>query len=311
MFIVAAALVPGIAAMTYYQGLGVLWNIALLLIFCAAIEMAITSLKGQHATKLVVDGSAAVTALLIAVCIPPFVSPGPLLVGAAVAIGLAKHTYGGLGRNIFNPAMAGYAAMLVSFPLALSTWPSLTGPNMMDGLSGATLLTEFRYREGLTSNEFHQAFETAINQHSLVAMAFAAGGLVLVWQRLVQWRIPIALLVGVAIGALLGWDQGSSESHGSVWFHVTTGGTVIAAFFVASDPVTHPENRLQQWLFGILVGLLIYVIRAYGAYPDGIAFAILLANCATPLLDRYARTSRAQPGKVAKSAKTEKVPKIG
>ncbi|MFT7654449.1 MAG: electron transport complex protein RnfD [Limisphaerales bacterium] len=303
MFIVAAALLPGIAAMTYYQGLGVLWNIALLLIFCAAIEMAITAVKGQPSTNLIVDGSAVVTAILIAVCIPPFVSPGPLFVGAAVAIGLAKHTYGGLGRNIFNPAMAGYAAMLVSFPVALSTWPSLTGP---DGLSGATLLTEFRYREGLTSSEFRQAFEAAIDQHSLITLAFAFGGVALVWQRLVQWRIPAALFIGTALGALFGWDQGSSESHGSVWFHITTGGTVIAAFFVASDPVTHPENRAQQWLFGILVGLLIYVIRAYGAYPDGIAFAILLANCTTPLLDRYARTSRDKAAKLSKTDKTAK-----
>ena len=287
MLRVCLALLPGVAALTYVWGWGILANLALSIACCLSVEALILSLRRMPTLPALSDGSALVTALLIAVCLPPHTSAFVILTSSLIAIGLVKHAYGGLGRNIFNPAMAGYAAILVAFPEALSHWPAVDG---VDGLTGATLLTEFRYRTGLTSLEFSSLYEQAMSSQELIGLAFLAGGALLVKTKIIHWRIPAAVFVGLAIGALFGYDQGSSTGAGGWYFHLITGGTVIAAFFIATDPVTMPAQHNHQWVLGILIGILIYLIRTYGAYPDGIAFAVLLANCATPLLDRRERT---------------------
>lgn len=302
MYWVLAALLPGIAAMTYAWGAGVLWNVLVLSCACAAAEAVCYSLTAgtdnwrarlRHIGEKLSDGTALVSAWLMAICLPPGTALHILLVAALGAIALAKHAYGGFGRNIFNPAMVGYALVLVSFPQGLAHWPVLAEP--LDTLTGATPLSEFRYRGGLTVAEFEQAYAAALDLQTWVSAAFLLGGASLLYARLISWRIPAGMLAGVAACAVIGADQGSSASLGGWWFHVTSGGFAAAALFVATDPVTHPHGPREQFFWAMGIGVLIYVIRAYGSFPDGIAFAVLLGNCAVPLLNRWARQRAGQP----------------
>lgn len=293
---VLVALLPGLGAMTYVWGIGIVYNVALLSIICLATEAAAVFAKqalgnapGENTVKKwsghLFDGSTLVTAWLIAICLPPFTNFGILSLAGLAAIGLAKHAYGGLGRNIFNPAMVGYAVILVSFPSHLALWPA-SSDGGIDHLTGATILSDFRYRVGITTTEFTSLFAPNLQDQRLIAYSFLAGGLFLLVKKLLAWRIPVSMLAGVGFAALFGYDQGSSMSSGSAVFHWTSGGFIAAAFFVATDPVTHPRGARPQIIFGFTVGLMTYLIRAYGTFPDGIAFAILFANCLTPLMNR-------------------------
>ena len=291
MATVLAALAPGIAAMTAVWGFGVVWNVLWLSVFCVFLEATALYLRGHHSWQALRfqlrDYSALVTAWLMAIALPPQMPLGVLLVASLAAIGLAKHAYGGLGRNVFNPAMAGYAVVLISYPAHLAAWPLLQ-PELADALSGATLLSEFRFRDGLTADEFALSYAAAWKAQQMIPWAFAAGGLVLLYLKLIAWRIPAGVFAGIALCALFGNDSGSSQSLGSMGLHLSSGGLVAAAFFVATDPVTHPHRHTHQLMFGAGVGMLVYLIRGFGTQPDGIAFAILLANCVTPLLNRRA-----------------------
>ena len=295
---VLVTLVPGITAMTYVWGFGILWNVSILSVMCLLVEASVLMAKGvrqrQQLFFQLCDGTALVTAWLMAICLPPMTSLPILATAAIAAIGLAKHAYGGMGRNVFNPAMVGYAIVLISFPNHLAMWPALHDVSV-DAFSGATLLTDFRYRLGITTTEFDTLFAQTLAHQRLIAFSFLVGGLVLTFKKLLAWRIPAGMFAGVAFCTLFGYDQGSSVSLGSAWFHWMSGGFVAAAFFVATDPVTHPRQARPQILFGFIIGVMIYVVRAYGAFPDGIAFAVLFANCLTPLLNRIsARKNLAQ-----------------
>jgi electron transport complex protein RnfD len=285
---VTLAMLPGVIAMAAAYGVGIFWNLAWLALLSCAVEVGCTTMRYGFAAARqrqfdLGDGTTVLAAVIMSICLPPFVSPAILAVAALAAIGLAKHAYGGLGQNIFNPAMVGYAVILLSFPLALASWPGAT-----DGLTGATLLSEFRYRGNLTANEFFTG-RLANNAQTLAAGLFALGGAWLIYQRIMHWRIPLTVLVTVGVLAGILHDGGSSASLGSPWFHWTTGGTVAAAFFVATDPVTHPARPQHQVLFAILIGCLLFLLRTQGNLPDGIAFAVLLANCTTPLFNRLHR----------------------
>ena len=291
---VSLALIPGILAMAWQNGLGIICNILWLTVLCCLVEAICTGLRqglGRRLAQLktegfsLADSTTILAALLIGICLPPNVSPAILAVAALASIGIAKHAYGGQG--IFNPAMVGYAVILLSFPLALATWPASIDA-ATDGLTGATLLSEFRYRGGVTADEFFVARSTA-NPNAVAAGLFALGGLWLIQQQIVHWRIPVTVLLTVGLLATIFHDQGSSTSLGSAWFHWTAGGTVAAAFFVATDPVTHPARPSHQVAFAVLVGSLMFLIRTQGNLPDGIAFAVLLANCTTPLFNRIHR----------------------
>ena len=307
MLVVLVTLIPGIGAMSATFGLGVLYNVAVLSLLCILCEATCLWVGGKATGmgKHLGDASALVTAWLLAICLPPYAALSVLSIAALAAIGLAKHAYGGLGKNIFNPAMVGYAVVLVSFPALLSDWPQSASSAAfadstasIDGLSGATILSDFRYRGGSTAEEFYLAAGVKLEQQEIISAAFALGGVVLIYFKLIAWRIPVGMVLGVGIAALFGADQGSSQSLGSIWFHLTCGGFAAAAFFVATDPVTHPHSHRYQLLFGALIGLIAYLIRGLGSYPDGLAFAILLANCTTPLLNRLHASAPAQPGGV-------------
>ena len=301
---VLVALLPGLAGMTFYFGLGVLWNLFWLSALCLATEVFVVALRTGSLSPALLraplqnnlgDGTTLLAAWLIAICLPPYVSIQILAVAALASIGLAKHAYGGLGNNIFNPAMVGYAVILLSFPQALAAWPALGGAENLasDALSGATYLSEFRYRDAMTVDEFLLNNPQVMHQQ-IIAGLFLLGGLGLIYLRIISWRIPLALLITVGLLASVTYDQGSTQSMGSAWFHWATGGTMAAAFFVATDPVTHPSRHSHQIIFAISIGILLFVIRTQGNLPDGIAFAVLLANCATPLLNRIHRQREKQ-----------------
>jgi len=283
MLWVAAALMPALLTSGYWFGWQVLVQATVAVIAALVTELVCLRLRGASLVALG-DGSALVTALLIAMALPPATPPG-VTVGAAVfAIGLGKHAFGGLGQNLFNPAMVGYAMVLVSFPAALATWPLPP-----DAVSGATLLDVLKHDHGRTLAELRLdpvAGGIGAWGFEWIAAASLAGGLLLVAKGLVAWRVSIGILVTCSLLAMAMHDSGSTNSLGTPvqqWF---SGGLILAAFFVATDPVTHPRSPTAQWLFALVIGSTIMAIRGYGNYPDGIAFGILLGNACAPWLDR-------------------------
>ncbi len=285
MLVVLAALFPGMIALSYFYGIEYWLNFAFAIVIGGCVEALCLKLQKRPLTPGLTDASTPVTCLLLCCALPPGTPLWIIAIGVTVAVGLAKHLYGGLGNNLFNPAMVGYAVVLVSFPKQLALWPI-----PLDGTTAATALTSFKYRLGATVDEIwviDQGFGSFGGYGwEWINLCFLIGGVLLVALRIAQWRVPAAMLVSLAILALIGYDNGSSGSLGSPMFHLFTGSTMVVALFIATDPVTHPVTHRGQLLFGCLVGCLTFAIRVYGNYPDGAAFAILLANSATPYLDK-------------------------
>ncbi len=285
MLVTALCLLPGLLLQGWLLSpQGVALNIATALLVGGLTEAACLRLRRRPLAPHLTDASSLITALILAAALPPG-TPGAVACAVIFAIALGKQAYGGLGSNVFNPAMVGYAVVLVSFPGAVADWPEAA-----DALSGATALTTFKYRGSMTVNEVWQdmgGFGILGGQNAeWINLAFLAGGSILLMLKLAAWRPFLGMLGTLAALGLLGYDNGSSRSLGSPFYHWFSGGTLLAACFVVTDPVTHPTNRRGQWLFGILVGAVTFLIRAFGNYPDGIAFAVLLANAVTPYLDR-------------------------
>jgi Na+-translocating ferredoxin:NAD+ oxidoreductase subunit D len=282
---VLLALVPGAAALCAFYGLGYLPRLAFALALGLAVEAAALAAQRRPVIAALGDGSTAITCVLLTLALPPGTPLWVLAAAVIAAVGLGKHLYGGLGANPFNPAAVGYAVVLVSFPMALAQWPAPT-----DALTSATALTSFRHREALTVAEVWRpdlGFGTVGGYGwEWINAAFFAGGAALIALRLAAWRVPVALLGTLVLLSLAGYDEGGSGSLGSPLFHLFSGGTMLAAFFFATDPVTHPASARGQVLFGCLVGAVTFVVRSFGAYPDGLIFGILLGNAVTPWLDR-------------------------
>lgn len=291
MLTVLGALAPGAVLLCFYFGFGYLPRLALACAVGAASEAAVLALQRRPMQPALADGSVLVTCTLLTLALPPDVPLHVLVVAVLAAVGVGKHVYGGLGSNPFNPAIVGYTLVLVSFPAALATWPVPT-----DGVTGATALTTLRHRDAATIAEIwsHANGFGALGGFGWewINVAFLAGGVFLATRRIIAWRVPAALLGTLGLLAALGYDSGSSESLGSPAFHWFSGGTCLAACFFATDPVTHPVTHRGQILFGIGIALVAFVVRAFGNYPDGLAFGILLANAATPYLDRRLVTAR-------------------
>ena len=295
MWAVALALAPGFAVLSWFYGWGYVRNLAIALPLAYALDFACLRLRGQplplfrrKPSRSSFDGSIFLGTLILALALPPGMPWHVLLLATFGMVVLARQLYGGLGHNIFNPAMVGYALVLVCFPVALATWPPL-----VDGHTGATALTAFRYREGLTATEAFAA-DPALGQlggygWEWANVTFAFGGLVAAGLGLIAWRVVLGFLIVLGLFALVFHDGGSSKSAGSPLFHYLSAGTMLAAFFVVTDPVTHPGHPTGQWLFGALAAGITFAIRAWGGYPDGIAFGVLIANAATPFLDALGR----------------------
>lgn len=278
---VLIALGPAVAAATWAFGPLVLAQCVVALLAGVACDCLCQGVR-RRAFAPFADRSTPVTCLLIALGIPPAAPLWIAIVAVGIAIVIAKELYGGLGRNVFNPAMAGYAAVLVAYPQGLAYID-------IDAATGATALDALRFRGGATIADLADAPAFGVvggTGFELVNAAALLGGLYLLAVRVVHWRIPLAVLLGIALPATIFYDSGSSASLGSPFFHWFAGASMLAAFFIATDPVTAPQRAGNQWLFGLAIGALVFLIRSSGSYPDGVAFAVLLGNLATPVLDR-------------------------
>jgi len=307
------ALVPALIALVFFFGPGVLINISLAVVTALATEAVMLKLRNRPLKPFLTDGSAIVTAVLLAMAIPPLSPWWITVVGIVFAIVFAKHLFGGLGYNPFNPAMVAYVLLLLSFPLEMTTWlpaaglaeqaltfgsafelifnGQLANGAAIDTLSGATPLDAMKTQIGLA-----QLPSFIIEQPLFgifgglgwewINIWFAIGGLYLMYQRVISWHIPVAMLTGLLTISSITYLI-SPESAASPLFHLLSGGTMIGAFFIATDPVTATTTIKGRLIFGAGVGLLTYIIRAWGGYPDGIAFAILLMNMLVPLIDYY------------------------
>ena len=285
---VLLAMIPGVAAMLWFFGFAALSNIVLSAIFSVLFEALALRWRKQPLRPLLFDGSVIITALLLALALPPGASVWLLAIGCGVAVLLAKHAFGGYGQNMFNPAMAGYALLLILFPAAFTQWPT---PGELDGVTGATTLNVFKQNSAQLVDAWwqsHPRYFGSIGGYGWewINAAFLAGGLWLLYRKIFTWHIPLTLLAILGLCAAIFYDNGSSASGGSPLFHAFSGATMLGAFFVATEPVTAPRHIISRVIYGAAIGLLIFSIRYIGRYADGVAFAVLLGNAIAPLLDR-------------------------
>jgi electron transport complex protein RnfD len=312
MLLVLACLLPGILAYAWQFGWGIVINLAWASILALLLEALALRLRGYPIKPFLSDGSAVVTAWLLALSLPPLAPWWLMLVGMVFAIGVAKHLYGGLGQNIFNPAMVGFAVLIISFPVQMTQW---TGPlaltetpltlaqsasiifggdvpkATLDAVTMATpldalrtgLLQQHTVDEIMTKPIFGHYGGTGFEW---LAAAFLLGGVLLWALRIIGWQVPLAFLAGVwlAAGFLHFFDAGR---FGAPWFHLFAPSVMLGAFFIATDPVSGATTPRGKLIFGFGAGLLTIIIRTWGGYPDGVAFAILLMNLSVPLIDQY------------------------
>ncbi len=319
MLQVCLALIPGTIAMVWFFGWGVIINMALASVFAVAAEALMIKLRGRPVLPAIGDYSAVVTALLFAITVPPTLPWWLTLLGIAFAIIIVKQLYGGIGYNPFNPAMAGYVFLLISYPVATTTWLPADVPALLeakdlvhlsfvdsarliftsalppeitwDAVSAATPLDDLRTRldQNLVIEEIRQSPLWGFvggQGWEWVGAGFLLGGLYLLAMRIITWHIPVSLLGSLAVLTALFWLF-SPTQFPPPWFHLFSGGAMLGAFFIATDPVSAATTKRGQLVFGALIGLVVFVIRTWGGYPDAVAFGVLLLNIAAPMIDHY------------------------
>lgn len=311
------ALVPAALCHTWYFGPGLLVNFALTAVAALLTEAAILRLRRRNTRHALRDGSALVTAALLSFALPPFVPFWIPLIGGAIAITLAKQLYGGLGKNFFNPAMVGYVFLILSFPVEMTQWlpprmgdldyrplsvsehvsyvamGSMPADVDVDAVTRATPLD--LVKEGLrTGRSFAEIRGISLfgdfggRGWEWVANFIALGGLYLLYTGTIRWHIPTSFLAGLLLPASVLYlvDPSGFASPG---FHLFSGGTMLGAFFIATEPVSAAGTDRGRLFYGAGIGMLVYAIRTWGTYPDGVAFSVLLMNGAVPLINRYTR----------------------
>jgi len=288
MWSVVIALLPAIAMSIYYFGLPAVWMISICVITAVGTEILMNFMKGKRIS--VTDGSAVITGILLALTLPPSFRLTSAALGTIVAISLGKHIFGGLGHNIFNPALLGRAFLQASFPIAITTW---TNPNTLkyaeiDAVSTATPLGAFKFEKIFTeySDLLFGNIGGSLGETSVIAILL--GGLLLLILKNADWRIPLSLLSTVLIFGGLFWIISPSQ-YPDPLFHLMSGGLLFGAFFMATDMVTSPLTTKGSWIFGFGIGLLVVIIRLFGGLPEGVMYSILLMNGVTPLINRYTR----------------------
>ncbi|MNC03224.1 Electron transport complex protein RnfD [compost metagenome] len=311
MKLVLLAVLPGVLAAFWLYGWGVLINLVLAAAAALAVEAAVVQWRKQPLRPTLSDGSALVSATLLALALPPYCPWWLPLSATAFAMIFGKHLYGGVGSNPFNPAMLGFALVLVAFPQPMTHWPSPHGMDLLSGLQQvfgvgqapdawvqATALDSLRVNKSLTMDELF-AGNPAFGHYGgrgveWVNLAFLAGGMFLLQRRVISWHAPVGMLASLFVISLLCWNGSGSDSHGSPLFHLLSGATMLGAFFIITEPVSGARSPGAKLLFGVGVGLLTYLIRTWGGYPDGIAFAVLMMNLCVPALERFV-AARQQP----------------
>ena len=319
MLKVVYALIPGSIAMFWFFGWGVLFNLVIAISVCLASEAIMLKARSRPLEPALSDGSALVTACLLALALPPLAPWWLTTVACLFAIVIAKHLYGGLGFNPFNPAMVGYVVVMISFPREMTFWTPPMGvadgwPGLMDTFSlvfGGTV-PEGQSIDTITMATPIDTLKTQINlEHDIdyirahrdygelfgnitgvgwewINSLYMLGGIWLIWQGVIDKRIPLAFLISLILISNL-FAVVDYSSYSSALFHTLSGGTMLAAFFIITDPVTASTTPRGRIIYGAGIAAITYIIRTWGGYPDGIAFAVLLMNIAVPLLDHYTR----------------------
>lgn len=311
MLKVLLALLPAIAAYTWVYGAGILVSIAIATGTALITEAALLKIRQRPIKPYLMDMSAVVTAWLLALALPALAPWWLVVVGTFFAIVVAKQLYGGLGYNPFNPAMVGYAVLLISFPLIMTKWPAplslaehplnwseqltfifqqtLPASMTVDAISSATpldyLKTQLMLNKDVASISQSPIFGRFGGQgQELVTVAYLLGGLYLLQQRIISWHLPTAFLL--ALTGIAGAFYLADPSHfANPLFHVVSGASLLCAFFIITDPVSGPTTPKGKLYFAAGVAVLTYLIRVYGGYPDGVAFAVLIMNMCVPLID--------------------------
>ena len=327
MLWVMLAMMPAFFTQIYYFGFGVVLQSALAIGTAIIAEFIAIKLRGKKPLNYLSDFSVSLTALILAMAIPPYAPYWVIIIGTLCAVLLGKQVYGGLGQNPFNPAMIGYVILLISFPLQMTTWmPPINllqePPTFSDAFSlifsglttdGFTLLQLTHNIDGITQatpldsakifykshtqlNDFYELIKLPIFMGNgtdfaqgwwQVNVAFLVGGIFLILKRVIHWQIPVAMLV--TFFCLATATAFTGFTHLSAISQLVSGAMMFGAFFIATDPVTASITPRGKIIFGALVGLFVYLIRYHGNFPDGVAFAILLSNICVPLIDHYTR----------------------
>ena len=328
MLLVVVACIPGISMATWFFGYGLIINIGLAICVALALEAAILTIRQKNVRLHLADNSALVTAVLFGIAIPPGCPWWIVVIGIFFAIVVAKHIYGGLGQNPFNPAMCGYLLLLLSFPLEMASWylpsgslleqqsfnplswsglqqsmllsmaflavDSISMHASIDGLAMATPLAEFNMAGKsalLAAQESGLSIfaRTSGTGWELVNIGYLLGGLFLLYRRIISWHIPLSLIVTVGLLAMFFYAPGSSAAYGTPYLHLFGSATMIGAFFIATDPVSAATTNKGKIVYGIVIGCAIYAIRVWGSYLDSIALAVLFGNFCAPALDHFCR----------------------
>ena len=313
MFKVLLALIPGIALYAWYFGPAILVSLTLASITALATEAAMLKLRRRPIMPFLSDNSALLTAWLLALSIPPLAPWWLIVVGTLFAISISKHLYGGLGNNPFNPAMVGYAVLIISFPAYMTSWIAPHGIGLvelsfieqlqyifggllppsisLDAVSMATPLDTLKtqlHSGHAMADIMRMPIYSSLGGHGgeMVALAYVAGGIYLLANRIISWHLPVAFLLTLfaTAGIFHYFDPGH---YAPPLFHWFSGAAMLGAFFILTDPVTSPTTTRGKLIFAAGAGFLTYFIRVFGGFPDGIAFATLLMNICVPLIDAY------------------------
>jgi electron transport complex protein RnfD len=302
MWEVFFSLMPMVLAAAWYFGIGALSVIASSILGCMVTEYFFENTRQRGATLK--DGSAAITGLLLAMCLPPGIPLWMAFLGGAVSIGMGKAIWGGMGQNVFNPALLGRAFLQAAFPTAITTWTppgkeffSFSGTNLalpffqgqnVDAIATATPLAQMKF-EKVSASYFDLLLgNTGGSLGETCAALLLAAGIYLMWRRIINWRIPVSILGAVALFSGIVWVIAPGE-YPTPLFMLLSGGLLLGTFYMATDLVTSPITPKGLWYYGLGIGLLVVLIRLWGGLPEGVMYAILLMNAATPLLNRYTK----------------------
>ncbi len=307
------ALLPGIGLYVLFFGWGIVFHLLLASITALGIEALMLWLRQRPVKSFLSDNSAILSAWLLVLAIPPLAPWWITVLGVSFALVFAKHLYGGLGYNTFNPAMVGYAMLMISFPAEMTRWPlppemggylgifdslhillelPLGSGKTLDAYSGATLLDTVK----VSLSQAYRLDETLSHTSVLgyfgsiywewINLAYLVGGVYLIYTRVIDWQIPTAMLTTLILVSGLFFIL-DSDTYAAPTYHLFSGAVMLGAFFIATDPVTAATSRKGKLIYAAGIGLLVYVIRVWGNYPDGVAFAVLLMNMCAPMIDYY------------------------
>ena len=304
MWNVVIALVPVMLVSFYFFGIGAIIVTATSVASCIIFEYLIQRFFFKNNETTITDGSAIITGILLAFNLPSSIPIWMVMIGSLVAIGIAKMTYGGIGKNIFNPALVGRVFLLISFPVEMTTWPlPLKNTTVLtDAISGPTMLSSAR--QGLFNG--HAISKVIEHTPSYIemflgnkggslgevsALIIIIGGLLLIFRKIISWHIPVSFILTVFIFTGILWEKNPNIYMNPV-FHILAGGLMLGAIYMATDPVTSPMTKSGKIIFGLGCGIITVIIRTWGSYPEGVSFAILIMNAFVPLINKGFRPKR-------------------